>query len=245
MHILMRSVFALGGLLAMSTDTPAQMPPPGMPPHGPMMGTLLTVQAEAEVRVAPDVATLSTGVVTTAATGKEALAQNAQRMNAMLTGLKAAGVADRDIQTSGISLQPQYVYNTNEAPKLTGYQASNAVNVTVRKLDQVGSVMDSMASRGASNLNGPNFTVDNPEPLLDEARTLAVKKAITRANLYARAASMKVKRIVAIAEGSVQRAEPVMQMQMRSAAKSSDETPVEAGRISQPASVTMTFELEP
>ncbi len=209
-------------------------------------GTLLTVQTVSEVRAAPDIATMSTGVMTTAATGKEALAQNAVRMNAMTAALKSAGIADKDIQTSGISLQPQYFYgNNNEPPRVTGYQAQNTVNVTVRKLDALGGVIDAMATKGATNLNGPNFLIDNPEPLLDQAREKALQKAVKRAEIYAKAASLRVKRIVSINEGSAQVPQPIMQARAVSmeSAKSSD-TPVSIGRVELMASVTVTFELE-
>jgi uncharacterized protein len=229
--------FAIG--LVMSIDASAQTPMP-------IQGTLLTVQTESEVRAAPDIATMSTGVMTTAATGKEALAQNAVRMNAMMTALKSAGIADKDIQTSGINLQPQYFYgNNNEPPRVTGYQAQNTVNVTVRKLDALGSVIDAMATKGATNLNGPNFLIDNPEPLLDQAREKALQKAVKRAEIYARVAAMRVKRIVSIQEGSAQAPQPIMQqrMAMETSAKMAD-TPVSIGRVELMAAVTVTFELE-
>ncbi len=209
------------------------------------VGTLLTVQAEAELKAAPDIASISAGVVTTYATAQEAMAQNATRMTAMIAALKKAGVADKDMQTSGLSLQPQYVYNNNESPKLSGYQANNTVNVTVRKLETLGTVLDTLASKGASNLNGPNFAVDEPDPVLDDARTKAVQKAMKRAELYARAAGMRVKKIVAITEGgSIQQPPMPYQQSMMAQTKMASDTPIAPGRVGISASVTMTFELE-
>jgi uncharacterized protein len=231
--------FLLGAL--MTSDISAQMPPP------PMMttGTLLTISAEAELKAAPDIASISAGVVTTAATAQEAMAQNATRMTAMIAALKKSGVADKDMQTSGLSLQPQYAYNNNDAPKLTGYQANNNVNVVVRKLDTLGTVLDTLASKGASNLNGPNFGVDQPDPIMDEARTKAVDKAMKRAELYARATGMKIKRIVSITEGGGMQQAPMPYAQnMSMAVKTSADTPIATGRVGIASSVTMTFELE-
>jgi uncharacterized protein len=233
--------FFLLGVL-MTSDISAQMP--AQPPMI-TTGTLLTISAEAELKAAPDIASISAGVVTTAATAQEAMAQNATRMTAMIAALKKSGVADKDMQTSGLSLQPQYAYNNNDAPKLTGYQANNNVNVVVRKLDTLGTVLDTLASKGASNLNGPNFGVDQPDPIMDEARTKAVDKAMKRAELYARATGMKIKRIMSITEGGGMQQAPMPYAQnMSMAVKTSADTPIATGRVGIASSVTMTFELE-
>jgi hypothetical protein len=231
----------LGAL--MTSEINAQMPM--IPPHQAVMGTMLTVSAESELKAAPDMASISAGVLTTSATAQEAMTQNATRMTAMIAALKKAGVADKDMQTSGLSLQPQYIYNNNDAPKLSGYQANNTVNILVRKLDTLGPVLDTLASKGASNLNGPNFGFDQPDPILDDARTKAVQKAMQRAELYAKAAGMRVKRIVSIAEsGGISQPPMPYQQSMMMAKQASDETPIAPGRIGLAASVTMTFELE-
>jgi uncharacterized protein len=242
--MVLRSVWlpliALGAF--MSIDTAAQIAPQF---NISQAGTLLTVQTSAEVKTPPDIASISSGVMTIAPTGKEAMTQNAVRMAAMMASLKTSGIADKDIQTSGITLQPQYFYGSNnEPPKLTGYQAQNIINVTVRKLDNLGNVIDAMASKGATNLNGPNFTVDNTEPLLDQARERAVQKAIKRAELYARAASLRVKRIVSIQEGSGQQPQPIVQQTTAFAEAKIADTPIAIGRVELSVAVTMTFELE-
>ena len=100
--------------------------------------TLLNISAQAEARRVPDVAMLSAGVVTQAADGNTAMRQNAEQMNRVLAAIKAAGVAGKDVQTSGINLNPQYHYQQNEAPKITGYEARNTVSVKVRDLGKLG-----------------------------------------------------------------------------------------------------------
>jgi uncharacterized protein len=244
----MRAAIIAGILgVMMMSETHAQQP--GMMPSpttlGTMLGTMLTVQAEAQLKAAPDMASISAGVVTTAATAQEALAQNAKRMTAMLAALKEAKVEARDMQTSGVSLQPQYIYNNNEAPKLTGYQVTNTVDVVIRKLDGLGPVLDTLATKGASNMNGPNFSIYEPDPIMDEARTKAVQKAVKRAGLYAQAAGLRVKRIVAITEGgNIQQAPMPYQGNMVAQSKMADDTPIAPGRVGVSANVTMTFELE-
>jgi uncharacterized protein len=235
-------IAAILGVMMMS-ETHAQQP--GMMPPPMMTGTMLTVQAEAQLKAAPDMASISAGVVTTAATAQEALAQNAKRMTAMLAALKEAKVEARDMQTSGVSLQPQYIYNNNEAPKLTGYQVTNTVDVVIRKLDGLGPVLDTLATKGASNMNGPNFSIYEPDPIMDEARTKAVQKAVKRAGLYAQAAGLRVKRIVSITEGgNIQQAPMPYQGNMVAQSKMADDTPIAPGRVGVSANVTMTFELE-
>ena len=103
--------------------------------------------------------------------------QNAQQMDKVLAAIKAAGIAERDVQTSGVSLNPQYRYADNEAPKITGYQASNTVSLKVRDIAKLGKVLDALAAQGANQINGPSFEIDQPEPVYDEARPAALKKA--------------------------------------------------------------------
>src|SRR5690606_13347282 len=127
--------------------------------------TLLSVQAQAEASQAPDIATVSAGVVTQASDGNAAMRQNAEQMNRVLAALKAAGVAERDIQTSGVNLHPQYRYVENQAPAITGYQASNTVSVKLREVARIGKVLDALVANGANQINGPSFGIDKPEPL--------------------------------------------------------------------------------
>ena len=205
----------------------------------------LSVSAEGKVDRAPDVADMSAGVVTTAPTATEAMRLNANRMAAVIASLKRSGIADRDVQTSGLNLQPQYRYVQNEEPKLTGYQASNMVNVRVRDLTNMGRSIDALVTSGANQINGPNFRLDEPEPALDAARTEAVGKARQRAELYAKAAGLRVKRILSISEGgAASPLYPMPMMRAQSMMKEQADTQVAAGEVSLTVSVNMVFELE-
>ena len=150
-------------------------------------GTLLSVSTTAEASRTPDIATLSTGVVTQAADANAAMRDNATQMDKVMAALRAAGIAPRDIQTSGINLNPQYRYAENQPPAIVGYQASNTVNVKVRELARLGKVLDALVAQGANQINGPRFGIDQPEAALEEARLAAVKKAQAQAQTYARA----------------------------------------------------------
>ena len=206
-------------------------------------GTLLSVSATAEASRTPDIATISTGVVTQAADANAAMRDNAVQMDRMLAALRAAGIAPRDIQTSGINLNPQYKYAENQPPAIVGYQASNTVNVKVRELAKLGKVLDALVAQGANQINGPSFGIDQPEAALEEARLAAVKKAQAQAQTYARALGLQVKRIVSISEGGASLPRPVPMMRAMAADAGFKETAVAPGESSVSVSVEMVFEL--
>lgn len=206
-------------------------------------GTLLSVSATAEASRTPDIATLSTGVVTQAADANAAMRDNAVQMDRMLAALRAAGIAPRDVQTSGINLNPQYRYAENQPPAIVGYQASNTVNVKVRELARLGKVLDALVAQGANQINGPSFGIDQPEAALEEARLAAVKKAQAQAQTYARALGLQVKRIVSISEGGASLPRPVPMMRAMAADAGFKETAVAPGESTVSVSVEMVFEL--
>lgn len=206
--------------------------------------TLLNISAQAEARRVPDVATLSAGVVTQAVDGNTAMRENAVQMDKVMAAIKAAGIAERDIQTSGINLSPQYRYADNEAPKITGYQASNTVSLKVRDITRLGKVLDSLAAQGANQINGPSFEIDQPEPVYDEARLAALKKAQARAETYAKSLGLRVRRIVSISEGSSGGFRPPMPMMaMARAGKAEMDTAVAPGETTLSVSLDVVFEL--
>lgn len=214
-----------------------------VPPPPPISGTRLDIVAEAEVARVPDLALISAGVVTQATTASAALAENADRMARTVAALRKAGIADRDIQTASISLNPQYRYGENMPPVITGYQASNQVSVRFRDVKRAGAILDTLVAQGANQINGPNLTVDKPESALDEARVAAIGKARARADLYAKAAGLRVKRIISISEAGAMPQPipmPVMAMRADKAANSS----IEAGEQTIGVTVSVSFELE-
>jgi uncharacterized protein len=207
-------------------------------------GTLLSVSAEAKATRVPDVATLSTGVVTQAADANSALRANAEEMNQVMAAVKAAGIAERDVQTSGISIYPQYQYIENKPPKINGYQASNTVNLKVRDISKLGKVLDALVASGANQVNGPNFEIDQPEEAYDEARRNALAKAQARAEMYAKTLGLRVRRIVSIDEGTGYQP-PVMLRgaAMKTMAMDAMETSVSPGESTLSANLNVVFEL--
>lgn len=207
-------------------------------------GTLLSVSAHAEARRAPDIATLSTGVVTQAADANSALRTNAEQMNKVVAAIKAAGIAERDIQTSGINLNPQYQYAENKPPVITGYQASNNVNIIVRDIAKVGGILDALVAVGANQINGPTFDIEDKDSLQDQARRTALDKARARAEMYASALGMRVRRIVSVSEGGSFGPQPPMPMMaMAKMERGGADTSISPGENALSVNVDVVFEL--
>lgn len=205
-------------------------------------GTLLSVSAQAEARRTPDIALVSTGVVTQAADANAAMRSNAEQMAKVVAAIRAAGIAERDIQTSGINLNPQYRYAENQPPTITGYQASNNVNVTVRDISRLGKILDAFVATGANQVNGPSFDVEDKDSALDEARRAALEKAQARAQMYAKSLGLRVRRIVSISEGGrIDMPMPGPSMRMEKAMMA--DTPVSPGESVLSMNLDVVFEL--
>ena len=201
------------------------------------------VPATAESRRVPDVATISTGVVTQAADANAAMRANAVQMDKVMAAIRAAGIAERDIQTSGINLNPNYKYVENAPPAIVGYQASNTVNVKVRDLSKLGKVLDTFVEQGANQINGPSFEVDKPDEAYDEARIAAIKKAQARAQTYAKALGLNVRRIVSISEGGASVPRPMPMLRAMAADAEMKSTSVSPGESTLSVAVEVVFEL--
>jgi hypothetical protein len=237
----MKSFVAL--MAAAATPAAAQTVSPM--PVQPISGTVLDVSAQGESLRTPDIATIGAGVVTQAADAASALRENSARMDRVIAALKRAGIADRDLKTSNISLQPQYRYAEKQPPVITGYQATNNVNVRFRDIAKAGQVLDALVATGANQINGPDLGLDKPEAAMDEARLDAIAKARARAELYAKATGLKVKRILAISEGSydMPRPMPIMMRAQGMMAEAAD-AKILAGEQSVNVTVSVRFELE-
>lgn len=206
--------------------------------------TLLNVSANGKTTRVPDIANFSTGVVTRAAEANAAMRDNATQMDKVVKALSDAGIAKKDIQTSGVNLNPDYNYRENQPPEIKGYQASNTVNVKVRDLSKLGKIMDILIATGANQLNGPSFSIDDEEGALNEARQVALKEAQARAQMYAQSLGLKVRRIVSIDENSSRPSYPVHMMAMDARASAGKEaTPIMPGESEVNVALNVQFEL--
>lgn len=206
----------------------------------------LFLSAAGEVAAAPDMARVTAGVVAEADTASDAMADQRERMNAVMEELRSAGVPEADIQTTGIDLSPVYASydrQQQQGPRITGYRASNRVTVIARDLALVGPTLDALVEAGANTIDGVTFDVEESDALLDMARRDAIAKLRARADLYAEAAGINVGRILEMSEAGEFR--PVARMEMARAAALDASTPVAGGEMVLRVTVNATFEIEP
>lgn len=212
--------------------------------HPAQSGTLISISATGEASKVPDVANISAGVVTEAEDSEKAMRDNAVQMEQLMKAIKKAGIDDKNVQTSGISLSPRYDYQQGRRPQITGYQANNTVSVKVRRLEKLGEVLDTLAAAGANQIHGPSLEIGEPEPVMAEARKQALDKARARAETYAESLDMKVRRIVSVSEnGGPGIPRPMMRAEM-AAAKADAATPVAPGETTLTVNLDLVFELK-
>lgn len=204
---------------------------------------ILTVSGEGEAKGRPDQAMLSAGVVTDGKTAVEALAANARKMTAVFDTLKRLGIPDRAIQTSEMSVSPQYPDDGRQPRRITGYEAANTVNVTVDDLDKVGPAVDALVNSGANSLGGISFTIRDDKPLMAQAREAAAADAKAKAETLAHAAGVTLGPILSISEGGGV-AEPVRPMYRMAVAAAAPPPPVAAGETTVSASVSITWQIQ-
>lgn len=234
-----------GAILLGALATPAAAQETPVVPMVQASGTVLDVTARGTTTRVPDQATIRAGVVTQGATAAAALSDNAARMARVLAALKRAGIAQRDIATASVGLQPQYRYADNQLPVVTGYQATNSVAIRFRDVAKAGAILDALVAEGANQIDGPNLAIAQPDAALDEARTDAVAKARARAELYAKASGLRVARIVSIAESGENAGEPNPPIAyMRAARGEAANTQVAAGEKDVTVTLSVRFLLQ-
>ncbi|MBA3877793.1 MAG: hypothetical protein C0498_12880 [Anaerolinea sp.] len=190
------------GLLVAAIAGPALTPRPALATD-PTTETVHTISVNGigRVVISPDTADLRLGVTTTAKTVKAARDANAPAMTAVIAGLKKLGIADRDIQTTTLSLSPVYDYPTNgSAPRLTGYSLTNSIAVTIRNLDIVDDAIDGAMAAGATTLDGIAFRVADQAAAEQQARSAAMAEAKAKAGALASAAGVSITGIASISE---------------------------------------------
>lgn len=202
----------------------------------------LTVSASSDVAAAPDVASVSAGVVTNGLDAADAMAKNASLMSAAFEQLKAAGIEPRNIQTSQLSLQPKYDYQNRQSPRITGYEARNTVMARTYDLDNVGSMLDALVKAGVNNINNVEFGVRDPKAAKTIARDAAIKEARAKAQAMAISAGVRLGPLQSLSESGSSRPQPMM-MAQRSMAMDSPPTPVSGGEQSISVTVKMVYEI--
>ena len=211
---------------------------------------LLAFTVNEEVRAKPDRATLGAGVTSTAPTATEALRANSAAMERLIKAVKARGIKDQDIQTTGVSLSPVYDYSGQQQglpPKMTGYQVTNMVRAQTGDIKGLGELLDAMVAAGGTNIDGPYFSVKDADTMLVGARKAAMDKAAAKAADYAKLAGYRSARLIGLSEGGgfPQAPAPVMAMdRMVLTAGKAEAAPIEPGQVGNTLTLSFQYRLE-
>lgn len=237
-----------GAVFTVAPAAAAQSQPGGPLPvqlHALGQQPALNLSAYGEVRVAPDLAVITFGVVTEAPSAQQAMADNAQRMNEVMAALRRAGIAERDIQTSGLNLQAMYDYIEDSPPRLRGYQTTNRVTVRVHDLQRVGATADAVVAAGVNQIDGIGFQLNDPKAAEDEARRRAVAALGDKARLYASALGVQLSGIRSLTEGSSYSAPPPMPMYVarETVVTAQRSTPIAQGELTVRIDVTGVYDI--
>ena len=212
-----------------------------------VQGPVVEITASETVQSQPDQATVGAGVTTRAMTAVQAMRDNATRMDAVISRLKALGIAREDIQTSGVNLNAAFQYNNNNntPPVFQGYDVTNQVSVTLRDIAKIGATLDALVAAGANNLNGPFFSRKDDKPQRAQAREAAFKAADVQARDYARMAGFGGVRLLAVEE-TLQQGGPIafeMSAPRAITVTAQKTTPIEPGRIGTVVQMTVKYEM--
>jgi uncharacterized protein YggE len=211
-------------------------PPPAARPS-------ITVTGMGEVHKQPDMARVSIGVVTQENTAADALHNNTDAVDKLMTALKAFKIADRDIQTSNFNISPQYDYDrSNQTPRLTGYRVSNQVRIAVRQIDDLGALLDRVVTAGANQINQVTFEIGEADSLRDTARQMAMHDARRKAALYAKEARVRLGPVLKVVEAGGAVPAPQFGIAMAQEARA---VPIAPGELAIRQEVRVTFALDP
>jgi uncharacterized protein len=199
----------------------------------------ISVTGTGMVESAPDMATLMIGVTTQGTSAAEALAENSKATEAVIARLTASGVEARDMQTSNLSINPNWTGYDSSTPTISGYVASNMLTVRVRALDTTGAILDAAVADGANTLNGMTFGLADPEPAYNEARKEAVADARAKAELLAEAAGVKLGPVLSISDAGAM-TDPAP---MYRDAVAASPVPVQGGELGLVANVSVTWQI--
>ncbi len=235
---MLKLIVAVLGVVMVLVSDPVQAEEAGMP-------RIVSISGHGEVRVVPDLAVVSVGVTTQGQSARDALDGNTKAMKSLLETLKKAGIEDRDMATSNFSVGSRLDYGNNngQPPKVVGYDVNNMVTITVRKIDDLGELLDVAVSTGSNTINGISFSVSKPESFITEARKAAVTDARSKADTYAAAGGFKIGDILSISEGTAYQP-PVQYRAKSSRSEASDAVPIAQGEQALSVDVSITYEIK-
>lgn len=236
--MLRRNLIVLTALVSFLTMTEACIAQDRQP-----LERTVSVSATGSVNAAPDLASISTGVSTEAATAREALDANNKAMRALIDGLKALGLDAKDIRTTSVNVEPRHQhFKDGRPPAVVGYRVLNQVRINQRDISKLGETLDRSITLGANQLGGISFEVSKAEQLKDEARKQAMENALRRAQLYASVAGAQVDRVLTISETVAGMPGPRLLQGARMAM--AEAVPVEPGEQALTVTVHVTWALK-
>jgi uncharacterized protein len=228
-HVLLLAAFA-GSSVAAQPQTPTEP-------------AVISVTGESHISVPPDLAQIDAGVTSDARTAREAAEANNAAMGKVLVALKVTGIDEKDVQTSRLSLQPQYSLAKQGSPAtVTGYRASNRVTVRLHDVTKVASVIDTVVGAGANEIGGINFMVSQASKLLDEARAQAIADARRKAEIYAKAAGVTLGLPLSISEGGA--VQPVFRARIAAPMAAAAPVPIAQGEETLSVTVGVTWAIK-
>jgi hypothetical protein len=241
-----KKALLLAAFAALSAPAYAQAPGPLAPAEG------IVIQTTGEVRVKPDLATVQAGIVSEGKTAAEALAKNTPALAKLIEAVKAAGVAERDLSTSQVSLTPRMTQPGSSsspqprAPRIDGYEARTGITVIVRDIGKAGPLIDALAAAGANDMSGISFGLAEPEKAKHAARAKAAEAARGRASLYAERLGVKLGELVSIVEAEAEPpARPMNDGRLYRMAAAGAPMQVEPGEITVSAALRTVWRIAP
>lgn len=201
----------------------------------------IEVAGRGSVQAEPDLATIRIGVTTENAKAQEAVSANTAAAAKVIAELQSASIDKKDLKTSNFSVYPQYRTEGENKHQVLIYRVSNTVTVTVRDITKVGDILSKAVAAGSNQINGPSFSVSDPEKYLNEARKKAVDNAMAKARAYAGAAGMKLGAVLEMSETGMP-APAFARGLVRSAAAAP--VPIEAGEERLEAQIFLVIELK-
>lgn len=175
---------------------------------------LVRVNIAESLKSPPDEASMTVGTQAKASTATQAVAANKVKTEKLLAAIRAAGIREREIQTQGIQLSPDYRWDNvpggSGRQTLVGYIAGNSVQIKTRNIDTLTSLLDALTTAGADSVYGPNFGISDPAPLRKEARIRAMARGEAEASEYARNNGFTKVRLLSVEEGTSYRGTEVV-----------------------------------
>ncbi len=207
-------------------------------------GPVVQLSVTETVKAAPDITTVGAGVSTRAATAVEAMRANAREMTVIINRIKALGIAEDDIQTTGVNLNARYDYNrTTQKQVFQGYDASNRVSIILRNVAETGPTLDALVAAGATDINGPSFSIDDDTAAKAQAREAAMARALEMGRQYAGWNGYSDVRLLEVSENvATSRPQPMMRAAVETQ-MSDESTPIQPGLVGTSVTVSVTYEM--